>query len=330
MVGLFINTLPVRIGISSQDSIIDWLHRVQAESVELQQYEHTSLAEIQGWSELARGSALFETLLVFESYPMDQSIGEVGAGLGVSEVRFSERTNYPLTLTVLPGSPMTLRISYDAHLLSQAAVMRMLKHLEKVLGSVVADPGQRVGELSLLSEAEEQRMLEEWNATGVGFEQLWVHELFARQCEKTGDAVAVVSGSEHVSYGELERRAGQLAGELRRRGVGAEVRVGICMERSVELMVGLMGILKAGGAYVPLDPDYPRERLGYMVEDAGIEVLVTQPGVGERVETGEGCQRVVLEAGWGKAEEAEKEEEEKAEEAEEKNEEREAGGEEGE
>ena len=220
------------------------------------------------------------------------------------------RRRYDLTLTLSDGrEELGGRLEYRTELYGQERMERMVRHYEQVLAGLVADVEAPVWGLKLLSEAEEQEQLVEWNGKRVEYRrESRVEELFAEQAEWRSDAVALVSGvaggageadgagSEQVSYGELNERANRLAHYLRRRGVGPEVVVGVCLERSVELIVSLLGILKAGGAYLPLDPEYPESRRAYMMRDAGARVLLTseklesrtRSGVGERVGAGLG------------------------------------------
>ena len=150
-----------------------------------------------------------------------------------------------------------------------------------LLEGIVADPEQRLSDLPLLTAAERQQLLVEWNATQADYPRMpCIHQLFEAQVERTPDAVAVVFEDQQLTYRELNPRANQLAHHLRALGVGPEVLVGICMERSLEMVIGLLGILKAGGAYVPLDPAYPQERLAFMLEDAQAPVLLTQAAAG--------------------------------------------------
>src|SRR5262249_6188593 len=152
---------------------------------------------------------------------------------------------------------------------------RLAGHLQTLLGSIAAEPSARVSELSLLDE-QERRLLSEWNQTCAEFpSERCLHELIEEQVERSPEAVAVVFDQEQLTYAELNGRANQLARHLRKLGVGPEVRVGICLERSFEMVVGLLGILKAGGAYLPLDPEHPRERLSFMLEDALLPVVLT-------------------------------------------------------
>ena len=277
MVGLFINTLPVRVEVPSQTSLLPWLQQLQERQVEREQYTYSPLVAIQGWSEVPRGVPLFESIVVFENYPVGEALTEQRDGVQIREVRAVERTNYPLTVTAIPGSELALRVANDDGRFEAATLARLLGHLQTVLAGMAADPEQRLGDLPLLSEAEWQQVVVEWNATETAYpKERCIHQLVEAQVERTPEAVAVVFEDEWLTYRALNARANQLAHHLQALGVGPEVLVGVCMERSVEVVVGLLGILKTGGAYVPLDPAYPEERLAFMLEDARPKVLLTQ------------------------------------------------------
>jgi Non-ribosomal peptide synthetase modules and related proteins len=278
MVGLFINTLPVRVEVPSQASLLPWLQQLQGRQVEREQYAYSPLVAIQGWSEVPRGVPLFESLVVFENYPVEASLTEQRDGVQIREVRAVEWTNYPLTVVAAaPGAELALKVSYEAARFEVATITRLLGHLQTLFGGMVAQPEQRLTELPLLSEAERRQVVVEWNATQSAYPQeRCIHQLFEAQVEQAPEVVAAVFEDQQLTYRALNTWANQLAHYLQALGVGPEGRVGICMERSVEMVVGLLGILKAGGAYVPLDPAYPKERLVFMVEDAQVPVLLTQ------------------------------------------------------
>jgi len=276
MVGPFTNTLPVRVRLTPGALLLSWLRELQAQQVELRQYEYSPLVLVQGWSEVPRGRPLFESILVFENYPVDASL-ERGRSLGLRDVHVTSRSNYPLTVVAEPGSTFSLRISYDCCRFDAATIRRMLRYFQTLVASIVADPQQRFSDLPLLAEAERWQLLEGWNDTKTEYPQdTCVHALFEAQVERTPNAVAVVFEDEQLTYRQLNRWANQLAHRLEALGVGTEVLVGICMERSLEMVVGLLAILKAGGAYVPLDPAYPKERLAFLLQDAQVSVLLTQ------------------------------------------------------
>jgi amino acid adenylation domain-containing protein/non-ribosomal peptide synthase protein (TIGR01720 family) len=277
MVGPFINTVPVRVRTPPDAPASDWLRELQEQQAGLRSYEYTPLVEIQGWSEVPRGLPLFESIFVFENYPVDASLRSLRGSPRIDAVDFFEQTNYPLTLIVVPGVELLLKVMYDSRRFDAAAVSRMLSHFETLLAGIVADPARPIAELPLLSAAESARLLKAFNDTRREYpREEFIHELFEARAAAAPEAVALVYEGELLSYAELNARANQLAHHLRRQGVGPESLVGVLMERSVELVVALLGVLKAGGAYVPLDPAYPRERLAYMLEDSRVEVLLTQ------------------------------------------------------
>ncbi|GAB4212335.1 MAG: hypothetical protein OHK0022_48020 [Roseiflexaceae bacterium] len=276
MVGLFINTLPVRVSLPVEGSVLEWLQALQRQQAELRQYEYTPLVQIQGWSEVPRGQPLFESLVVFENYPATAG-GPPSNGrtppLAVGGLRAVEQTNYPLNLMAGTGA---FRINYDRSRFAPATVERMADHLAALLEQIAADPQRRLADLTLLT-ATERHLLDRWNATATPLPaDLRLHDLVAAQAARTPEAPAVVFGEQTLTYAELEARANQLARSLARRGVGPGGRVALCLERSIALPVVLLAVLKAGAAYVPLDPSYPRERLLLMIADARPTALVTQ------------------------------------------------------
>jgi len=277
MVGLFINTLPVRVTIDGEQSLIPWLQQLQTQLVEMRQYEYSPLVKVQGWSEIPRGIPLFETLVVFENYPVERAREKWTIELDIQNVRSIEATNYPLTAIAIPGVELGFILSYDRHRFDQDTIRRMLGHLQTLLQGMVAHPQTPLKALPLLTDAERTKLWGEWNQTQRDYPQhQCLGQLFEAQASKTPDAVAVVFADQQLTYRQLNQRANQLAHYLKTLGVKPEVLVGICIERSIEMVVGLLGILKAGGAYVPLDPAYPQERLAFMLADAQVSVLLTQ------------------------------------------------------
>jgi non-ribosomal peptide synthetase component F len=166
---------------------------------------------------------------------------------------------------------------YNTDLFDDATIARLIGHYETLLESIVADPDQRISHVQILTETERKQLLIDWNDTSSNYPRnRCVHQLFEQQVEQSPDAVAVVYEDEQLTYRQLNTRANQLAHYLKSFGVGPEVLVGICLERSLEMIIALMGILKAGGAYVPLDPEYPQERLAFMLVDTQTPVLLTE------------------------------------------------------
>jgi len=285
MVGVFINTLPVRVRLSRQRLLLPWLKELRAAWLAIRDYEHTPLVKIQGWSDIPSGKPLFESIVLFENYVLNSTMrrteSEPHSGLGGTwenrEFRLLEQTNYPLAVAAYLEPELLLQIAYARCRFNDTTIARMLGHLRTLLDSMVANPEQRLSDLPLLTEAERLTLLVEWNHTQTNSPQdACIHHLFEAQVERTPDAVAVVFEDSVLTYRELNCRANQLAHHLNQLGVGSEVLVGICVERSFEMVVGLLGILKAGGAYVPLDPEYPKSRLAFMLHDSRAPILLTQ------------------------------------------------------
>lgn len=276
MVGLFINTVPVRVRVSSEELVLPWLQSLRASQVAVRQYEHTPLTKIQEWCEIPRGTSLFESLVVFENYQLDQALGSQGGKWKHRRFRLFEQTNYPLVLSAFGGKELLLKLEYDETRFDHSAIERMLGHLTTLLQGMVDSPQLRIGDLPLLKETERRQLLIEWQGSRTESPRdSCIHELFEQQAERTPDATALLFENRELSYGELNRRANQLAHYLRSQGVGPETLVAICLERSLEMVIALLGVLKAGGAYVPLDSDYPRERLSLMLSDMRATVLLT-------------------------------------------------------
>jgi amino acid adenylation domain-containing protein len=280
IIGLFINMLPARVRVEDDARLLDWLKDFQLQQAEARQYEYSPLLEVQRWSEVPKGAPLFESTIAFENYPLDvapnASKEKQNGDLTVGSLRSFERPHYPLSAMVMPGQELALVIYYDRRRFRASTIKRMLRHYANLLESIVSNPQQRLSELSLLDAAERHQLLKEWNTTRTEFPRGCLHELFEAQVERTPDAVALVFEDQQLTYRQLNERANQLAHHLHHHGVTAETLVGILCERSLEMVVAVLGTLKAGGAYVPLDPAYPQQRLSFMLEDAEVKVLLTQ------------------------------------------------------
>jgi amino acid adenylation domain-containing protein len=270
MIGVFINSLPVRTKLGPQLTISEWLKQLQAQGAEIHQFEHSPLVQVQSWSDVPRGLPLFESLVVFENYPMN-------AFDSIQDLQGFQTTNYPLTLVAIPGRPFALRLIFDRRRFAGDSITRVFEHLQTTLRNIIANPQQRIADVSILPPAERHQVLVEWNTTDTAYDSATcLHTLFQAQVVRTPQAHAVTFEDQYLTYSELNQRANQLAHYLRSHGVRRETRVAICMERSLDLIVGLLGILKSGGTYVPLDPSYPAERLQFMLEDVQADILLTR------------------------------------------------------
>ena len=286
-VGMFINTLPVRVRLQGAAKVREWLAELQRGQVEAREYEYTPLVEVQRWSQVPEGGALFESLVVFENFPVDQVVAEAAGDVNGLRVRGNfvrDSGNYPLSLTAEATATLALSLRYDRTLFDAETAERLVGHLEVVFAAMASGPERRLSELSLLRESERAQVVTAWNATAAEFPRLCAHELFAEQAARTPDAPAVAFADRVLTYAELRRRANRLSHYLRRLGVGPEARVGMCMDRSAEMVVAIFGILGAGGVYLPLDPAYPPERLRHMLADSGAAVVLTRAGLAGCVE----------------------------------------------
>jgi natural product biosynthesis luciferase-like monooxygenase protein len=274
--GLFINTLPLRLTIDGAAPARDWLREVRDRHREVRDYEHTPLADVLASSELGNDQSLFESIIVFNDRLMEAVMQAQGGAWARRTFRWIEQTNFPLTLFGYAEDELILKLGYDRARLEDETAERLLARLEAVLKALAANPAVTLGELPTLAPAERALAVERWNETSVALpRELCVHQLFEAQAAKTPDAVAIIFRDARLTYRELDRRAETLARALQSRGVGPDALVGLFIDRSLEMVVGLLGILKAGGAYVPLDPEYPADRVAMMLEDAKARVIVT-------------------------------------------------------
>ena len=295
MVGLFINTLPLRIKLLPGKSLLAVLKDLQDSQSRLMAHQYLGLAEIQRLTGLGE---LFDTLVAFENYPVDRgSVSADAGGLRLTGVSGHDATHYPMSLAAMPGERLWLRLTYRSDLFDRASVETLAGRLIRLIEAAVAAPDRAIGSIDILTPEERHTILREWNDTARAIEPATLPQRFAVQAARTPDAVAVVFEDERLSYGELDARANQLAHHLRAHGVGPEVVVGLCVERSLEMIVALLGILKAGGAYLPLDPAYPQARLAFMLDDAGAPLLVTQLALLDRLPRPR-AQIVCLDTDW--------------------------------
>ncbi|GHG73242.1 non-ribosomal peptide synthetase [Comamonas sp. JC664] len=282
LVGFFVNTLVLRNDVSGNPRFVDLMARVR--EVTLGAFAHQELpfeklVETLQPERTLRHAQLFQVMFVLQNAPTLEA--DPAAALQLSALAESWEVNTGTAkcdlILYMARTPEGLRATfeYDTDLFDDARIERMAGHLQVLLEAAAADPHQRISALPLLTPAERHRVLREWNAASADFPRdRCVHELFSQQAAKTPDALAVSYGAQRLTYRELDARSNQLARHLRSLGVGPEVLVGLCVERSVDLIVSMLGILKAGGAYLPLETSYPAERLAFMLEDSRVGLLL--------------------------------------------------------
>ncbi|NJR31608.1 MAG: AMP-binding protein [Chamaesiphon sp. CSU_1_12] len=276
IVGLFINTLPMRVTVADDLAVVPWLQTLQVQQQEIDRYSYTPLIEIQGWSDVPRSENLFDSIVVFENYPIGSAVSEQPNphnDLQIANVDMQEQTNYPLNLTAIPGQSLTLEISFDRSRFTPETIAQMLDCLEHLVMETIADPQKPIGRLSLLSPDRQQQLIRAGQGLQHTYPAQCIHQAIEAQTSERPDAVALVWDERRLTYQELNEQANQLAHYLQAQGVTG--RVGIYLERSGIVLVAVLAILKIGATYVPLDPSYPVDRLTYMLTNAEVNCLIT-------------------------------------------------------
>ncbi|MEZ0601060.1 amino acid adenylation domain-containing protein [Paraburkholderia sp. IW21] len=290
VLGLFINTLPVITAPLPQRLASAWLHELQRDNAAAAEHAHTPLYEIQQWAGQG-GGALFDTLVVFENYPVDEAWqGRDERALKLRELRNIEATDFALTLVIEAGATLTIDYGYDTAQLDEARVAALHRAFAACLAGLIADPHAPLGTISIAT-ADDLAMLTQANATAQSWSQARqqpLHHQFEQAALASPDAIALEftdpqGHTQQMTYGVLDADANRVAAALVDAGVQADTAVALCVERSFDMVVALIGVLKAGAAYLPIDPDYPAERIAYLLNDAKPAVVLTQPHLRERV-----------------------------------------------
>ena len=292
MVGLLINTVPVRANITAATTIADLLDQLQSAHNDTLEHQHLALSEIH---RLTGQERLFDTVFVYENYPIDPGVLLSADELAVTEFTIRECNHYPLTVQALPGHVLGLRVEFDTGMFDTASIAALIERLQRVLVAMTADPARRLSSVDLLDAGEHAR-LDEWGhravltqpatVTGVS-----IPALFAAQVSRTPEAVALVCGERSWTYRELEEAANRLAHLLAAHGAGPGECVALLFERSAAAIVAIVAVLKTGAAYLPIDPAHPRARVEFMVKDAEPIAAITTIGLADRLD---GCELLVI------------------------------------
>ncbi len=275
MVGLFINTLPVRVQMTGDATIVPWLQALQMQQSEVLQYEFSALLDIQSWSELPSGMPLFDSIVVVENYPVTFSQTATATDLQIASVRSLEWTSFPITILVSGHDCLTFQLKYDQAQFSHALIHQLLTHFEYLLHGMVAAPQRHLRDIPLLT-ASELHQRNQWHQTTTPYPETCIHQQFEAQVAQTPDAIAVLFEHHSLTYAELNRHANQLAHYLQSLGIQPDRPVGMLLPRSLDMAIVLLAILKAGAAYVPLEPSYPAERINLLLHDTQPPILITQ------------------------------------------------------
>ncbi|WP_143192214.1 non-ribosomal peptide synthetase, partial [Paenibacillus helianthi] len=273
MIGLFINTIPVRISSSSAQPFIKVLQAVQDAAIVSDSYSSYLLYEIQNQSTLKQD--LINHIMVFENYPMDDRLKDMsqtaGMGLELSNFNTFEQTNYDFNVILIPGKELAIKFSYNLNAFEVGSVERMKGHVQHVMQQIIANPNATMDEIEIVTSEEKEQLVYGFNQTKASYPlTLTIHQLFEEQAQKTPENMAVVDKERRLTYRQLNERANQLARTIKSRGVKQESIVALLLDRSVETIISILAVLKAGGTYLPIDPDYPAERVEYIFEDSKV------------------------------------------------------------
>jgi tyrocidine synthetase-3 len=288
MVGLFINTVPLRAGAEPGENWADFLVRINNHLAAGEKYENTPLVDIYSYCRQSThvGEELFDTLVSLENYPLDTYLREPGSHLTIRSYTMEEMPHYDLTLVISTAESIDFDFIYKNTSLAEDTIVRLAQHFSTILKGIAENVENRPQEIEILPEKEKQQLLVDFNRTAADYPgDKTIYELFAGQVERTPDSIALVGPHQvkdrtdgtymsYISYRELTENAGQLAYKFIEKGVRPDSIVGIMMERSIAMVVGILGILKAGGAYLPIDPEFPEERRKYILEDSKVRILV--------------------------------------------------------
>ena len=275
-IGLFINTVPIRVKLPSELPVLELCCQLREQHLELRQFEHTPLVDILRFSEVPRGQSLFDTIIVFNSQTDDARLKSFGPEWRRRDFALHDQTNFPLNVMAYDGPQLTFKLSYDTNSFEPVAAERIGDLFQAILIAIADQPEARLGDLPRLPSQDVGSIFGIWNNTERPLpEPHCVHEAFEAQVDRTPDKVALVDGSRSLTYRELDLRANHVAQALIANGAKPDQMIGIYVERSAEMMIGMLGVLKAGAAYVPMDPSYPGERIALMIEDSRADVVVT-------------------------------------------------------
>ncbi|MGA9771717.1 MAG: amino acid adenylation domain-containing protein [Blastocatellia bacterium] len=276
-IGFFENMLPVRLTIPLYEPVLQWLVQIRARLLHLRRYETVPLQQICRWADLTESVSLFESCVNLDGFAQDGSGRWSSGSLEIAEIEGFEQGRIPLAFDAADGQMLQLRLTFDKNIFHSTLVELMLQHARTLMERIFERPDQLLSELLLANPESMQRKLAEWNATETAYPgEQTLKELFEAQVEQSPDAIAVVGDNSQVTYRELNARSNQLAHHLLSIGITEEVVVGVCLGRSVDMIVAILAVVKAGGAYMPLDPTYPVNRISFMLEDADVQVLLTE------------------------------------------------------
>jgi amino acid adenylation domain-containing protein/non-ribosomal peptide synthase protein (TIGR01720 family) len=290
MLGLFINTLPMRVRIDRRATVLSWCRQLQEQQVEWREYQYSPLLQVHGWSEVPRSQPMFESIFLFENYPVDDSFLSQMSSVTVHNASLVEEIGYPLSVAVEPRTEMLLAMGYDTCRFEESHIAQMLDDFRALLECLIQEPEQELSKFApraeansdpltenaeVLSEAERRKVLVEFNQTETSFPRVQsVSQLFEIQCAKYPARTAVVYRGLSLTYAQLKARVDRVASRLQALGVGPEVVVALAMRRGADLLTAILAVFKAGGAYLPLDPAWPQQRTSLVLAQSRSALLL--------------------------------------------------------
>lgn len=288
LVGLFINTIPLRVTREKNDTVLSLLNKTANSIMQCKEYENTALTEIVKVSEI-KNSELFDSIIVLENYPIEKTSfteQNIESGkLDIIDYSINEMTNYDLTLTVMLGDCMSFHLVYNSMNFDKQMMQSLTDHFKNVLNIMLSDPNRKISDIDVLSQDERKKLLYTFNNTFVKYnKEKLVHTLIEEQVLRTPQATAVVCGEKKITYEILNQKSNLLAWKLKSLGAGRNQIVGIMINRSIDMLIAMLGIMKAGASYLPLDPEYPQERIKYILQNSGCSVVLTQIGVKQNLD----------------------------------------------
>lgn len=278
MVGLFINTIPLRVNTTQDKNYKNVLQKIRSDFNESEPYQYCSMAEVQKLTEV--GTGLINGLMVFENYPVDQDTInkdlQEQMHLQISSTRIFEETNYSFNIKVIPGDELVVKFDYNDGVYAEEEVCKIKNHFLNILNQVISNPDLQIDEIEIVGSDERKEILIDFNNTYVSLpKEDTIQGIFEYQAAQNPEKVAVTCGEDRISYGEINKRANSIATLLRDKGVGIDSIVSIMIDRSIDMVVGVLAVLKAGAAYLPIDTNYPEERINYILQDSKAEIMLS-------------------------------------------------------
>jgi amino acid adenylation domain-containing protein/non-ribosomal peptide synthase protein (TIGR01720 family) len=296
-VGMYINTIPLHTAIDRNSDIISWLSAIQQDQIRSREYEHTFLSAIQRWTGIP--GDLFDSILVFENYPLNEAAVSGDHKLKITNLHLKEHTNYPLNIIITATRQIDIMFGYNASVLEDSYIDRLSGHFEQVVLQMISGAQRQLSGLTLLTNEEQEKLFHEFTGAIATYpKDKTVVDLFRERSAQAPDAIAVLFGDVALTYGELDKRSDLLARYLVYIGIKKEALIPVCMERSTDMIVGILGILKAGAAYVPLDPSYPEERISYILKNTDAGLVISNSASSQVLPELEDLQVLLLDTDW--------------------------------